>query len=575
MTHGNGMRKIAAAAAALALGAPAWGGGAKDTAAAATPATVDRSDFTAPGQYPIVKKDATISVMTAQIDAQYENYDTNWMTGFMEKKTGVHVNWVVAPGQQYKEQVNLALASGDKIDFVVGGENAATNFTATEILKYANQGLLLPLQDYIETDSVWFKKRLAEYQGWREVITLPDGNIYVVPSANECYHCMYYGKLWVNLEFLKNLNIGVPTNLDQFHDMLAAFKAGDANGNGDPNDEIPMMGAIDNQGSRVDTFLMSSFVYDDGQDRVFLKNGKVTAAYVEPEFQDGLRYLHQLYAEGLLARDSFTATRSTRAQINSAKYESVIGVIPNIHHGNLGSRESGQPFRWIEYEPIAPLKGPKGVQLTRYDYYNKFRVSGGGFVPVTSRNPALVIRWLDWLLSDDGTMTLMFGDKGMGWTDADPGATGPDGRPATYKLISMERTNPYYGNASWGGIFPNFRTEAFRLAQQVPEDMRNPAIDGSERLLYVKSKENYAPYGQRIENLLPPLYYDAANVSDIAMLTTNINTYVEESIAKFVVGDLNLDADWPKFQAELKNLGVDRYLGIIQQSYDKSAFARR
>jgi putative aldouronate transport system substrate-binding protein len=551
----------------------AWGSGSRAAPSTAGTVTVDRSNFNAVGAFPVVKQKATINVMYALTSAEI-NPDTNWMTKFMEEKTGVHVNWITVPGEQYKEKVNLALASGDQIDFVVGGEHNWTNFTATEILKYASQDLILPIQDYIEQDSVWFKQRLSAYDGWRDVITLPNGNIYVTPSANECYHCMYYGKLWVNQEFLKNLNLAIPTTPAEFHDMLVAFKNQDANGNGDPNDEIPMMGAIDSFGSRVDTFLMSAFIYDDGDNRLLIENGKVTAAYTQPQFQEGLRYLHQLYTEGLISRESFTASRDTRQKLNSAKYESIIGVIPNIHHGNMGSRESDQPARWIDYEPITPLKGPNGTQVTRFDYYAKFRVSGGGFIPATCKNPALVIRWLDWLLSDEGTMMLMFGDKGMGWTDADTGATGPSGLKATYNLISMPRTDPYYGNASWGAVFPNFRTEAFRLAQQVPEDMRDPEGTGSERLLYVKSRENYAPYAQTINKLVPPLYYSTDDISEMAMLTTNINTYVEESIAKFIVGDLNVETGWTAFQNNLKNLGIDKYLSIIQKTYNASSFAK-
>jgi hypothetical protein len=43
-----------------------------------------------------------------------------------------------------------------------------------------------------------------------------------------------------------------------------------------------------------------------------------------------------------------------------------------------------------------------------------------------------------------------------------------------------------------------------------------------------------------------------------------------------IVGDLdpNRDADWNNFQSQLRNLGIDRYLRIIQTAYDASAFAK-
>jgi hypothetical protein len=43
-----------------------------------------------------------------------------------------------------------------------------------------------------------------------------------------------------------------------------------------------------------------------------------------------------------------------------------------------------------------------------------------------------------------------------------------------------------------------------------------------------------------------------------------------------VVDDLDpaRDADWNGFQTQLKNLGIDKYLQIIQKMYDASAFAK-
>jgi putative aldouronate transport system substrate-binding protein len=356
--------------------------------------------------------------------------------------------------------------------------------------------------------------------------------------------------------------------------MLLAFKTKDANGNGVPNDEIPLMGAFDTYGSKVDTFLLSAFVYTDGENRLSLDNKKVTADFMQNEFQEGLRYLNQLYSEDLLARDSFTATRPVRQQLNSSKYESIIGAMPNIHHGNLGSREASQPVRWIDYEAIAPLKGPKGLQVTRYNYYGRLSAVNG-FVPVTSKNPALVVRWLDWFGSEEGTRMAIFGEKGRGWTDADAGSLGLDGRPATWKEIVVSQSDPYFRNASWGQTYPTIRNEQFRLSQQAVADPRAPDGSGVERFLYDFSKRNYAPYGLAVEKQLPPLYYSNEDAEEMALLQTNVNTYVDESIAKFVIGELNIDRDWNTFQTNLKNLGIDRYLSILQKTFDASAFAKK
>jgi putative aldouronate transport system substrate-binding protein len=551
-----------------------WGGGQSSTAGSGV--TADRSNFNPLGTFPIVKTKESINIM-AMTDSAELNYDTNWMTKYYEDKTNVHVNWITAPVEQFKERVNLSLASGEILDLIVAGGSSPTSFSQTEVLRLAEQGLILPVQDLIETDTLYFKQRLNEVEGWKQVITLPNGNIYTTPCLMGDYHTYYYGKMWVNKEFLKNVNMKIPTTIDEFHAMLTAFKNQDANGNGDPNDEIPLMGAIDNYGSRIDTFLMSAYVYDDGENRLYIDNGKIVAAYTTPEFQEGLRTLNQWFREGLISKETFTASRNDRSQINSAKYESIIGAIPNFHH-RFGSRETGQPARWIDYEPIAPLKGPRGLQVTRYDHYFKFQTTNpAGFIPSTSRNPALIMRWLDWFMTEEGTLTVWLGGKGVGRDDPDPGAIGAGGGPATYKSLIMEPGDPYYNNVSWGQRFPHFRDENIYFGWQKAAaggDMLNPDGSGLELFLIQKTRENYAPYGQAVEKLIPPLYY-SGNGTEIAMLTTNINTYVEESIAKFIVGDLNIDRDWTTFQNNLKNLGLDQYLQIIQNSYDSSAFAKK
>lgn len=547
-------------------------GACRRSGAAAGGTVIDRSNFTELGTFPIVKETETITVMTYDNTATF-NGETNWFTGYYEDKTNVRVKWIVIPHEQFKERVNLALASGDKIDVIISGENSQANFTASEYMKLAEQQVILPIQDLIESDTVYLKQRLAEREGWRELVTLPDGNIYYLPSINDFTHGRYYGKMYVNREFLKNVNMGIPATTGEFREMLLAFKNRDANGNGDPNDEIPFMGAVDNFGCRVDTFLMSAFVYDDGENRLYLDKGVVTAAFTRDEFREGLRYLHGLFRDGLIAKDSFTASRNDRAKLNSVKYESVIGAMPNMHTGNLGTRELHQPVRWIDYESIAPLEGPAGLRVARYDPYNGY--TSAGVIPAMCRNPALVMRWLDWFMSEEGTTMVTYGQKGVGWADADPGATGPAGTPARIQVMVLPPDHQYYGNFTWGAKFPNYRSNAFRNAIQEAPDPRAADGSGRERYHEMNVREMYEPYAQQVEHIIPPLYYSPEHSLEMTTLLTNINTYVNESIAKFIVGDMNIETGWAAFQNNLKNLGLERYLKIVQETYDHSAVAKK
>lgn len=540
-------------------------------------ASVDRSNFNPLGTYPLVKNKETITILVPSSGLE-ANADEMQPIPWYEEKTNVHVIWQYAPEPQFKERVNLVLASGEKFDLVVGNPWGATGFTQSEFLRLATQRLIVPIGDYFETDSVNIKKNLDSVEGFREAMTLPDGKIYGLPDLEECLHCAYYGKMWINKIFLKNVGITkYPETLEEFKAMLVAFRDKDANGNGDPNDEIPFLGTASpgSYSSRVDTYLMTAFVYDDGLDRLYLDNRKVTAAFQQPAFRDGLKYLNDLYKEGLISRDSFSITDDQRFRINSQKYESIIGAIPAAHQFGPGSREADEPVRWIDYEPIPPLKGPFG-QVTRYDPYLKFRVlQSGRMVPSTSKNPALIVRWLDYFHTWEGTLSTQFGLKGTGWDDADPNSIGAGGIKAEFKNYTLKEGDPWYNKNSWPLNLPSFRRASFWATWQQSSDPLAPDGSGAQAYLYQTTEKNYQPYGNA-SYAIPPLWYSPESASEMALFTTNINTYVEESIAKFIVGDLdpNRDADWNNFQSQLKNLGIDRYLQIIQDTYNTSAFAK-
>jgi putative aldouronate transport system substrate-binding protein len=368
--------------------------------------------------------------------------------------------------------------------------------------------------------------------------------------------------------------------------MLIAFRDRDANGNGDPSDEIPFAAAPGSYTSKIDTFLMGAFVYDDGENRLYLENGTVVAAFQKPEFREGLRYLNDLYRERLIHPDSFSMDGATRNKLNSQKYESVIGAITTGTHSSAGSREAGEPVRWIDYELIAPVKGPQGVQLTRYDPFYKMNnnMLSATLIPSTSRNPALIIRWFDYFHTNEGTLLSASGPKGLYWDDADPGTIGNDGTPALIKVLSPtwaaddpeNPSNKWPGGTSWEQVMPMYRPAATWGKQQA-QDIADPQGRGLEAFLYQRTATNYQPYGLPEEAILPPLWYSADDMSDLAMLRTNINTFVDENIAKFVIGssNINSDAEWNNFQTQLKNIGIDRYLQIIQRTYNSSAFAKK
>ena len=83
-----------------------------------------------------------------------------------------------------------------------------------------------------------------------------------MPGVNECYHCTIPTKFWINQTWLDNLGLKAPATLDELYDVLVAFRDQDADGNGDPSDEIPLAGDYaDGWYTNPEMLVMNAFTY--------------------------------------------------------------------------------------------------------------------------------------------------------------------------------------------------------------------------------------------------------------------------------------------------------------------------
>jgi putative aldouronate transport system substrate-binding protein len=522
-------------------------------------------ELTAPGTFPIVTDEVTITLLTYATATQ--DMEANWLTQHLQEMMNIRIDWELAPTEAFKERMNLVFASGEFPDLVIASGNSLTDLQRAEAMRLIQQGVKRPLDDLIDTQSVWYRQRLAEDPEFEQAVTAPDGSIYHLAGRSSCYHCLYGQKMWINKVWLDNLGLDVPTSIDEFHEVLRAFKHEDANLTGDASDQWPL--ATSNAGAwvEIDGFLMSAFQFTDLNQwdvkRLYVDDGVVKAAFMEPGYQEGLRYLRRLWEEELIYPDSFVQDRTTLTQINQGGAAAVFGVIPGMHHGYL-SPGTGPDVRWREYVAIPPLDGPAGRQ-TPYYVANMIE-AGSDFIPAGARFPEVAFRMMDWLYSEEGEMAGSLGQKGVAWRDPEPGELGINTQPALFTPLQVPEDNPYYQNMTWGNRSTTYSTiHSWRAADQ---DWMQENPMAAERFLWHFSKEAYEPYAVPFEKMMKPLWYPAEHVSELAQINATLQEYVYESVVRFITGDLDIDADWNRFQTELRNIGAERFLEITQQAYD-------
>lgn len=505
-------------------------------------------NITPAGEFPIAKEKVTLKVMVAS-NPQVEDFTTNEFTKYLEEKTNIHIEWEVVPEKSAAEKLNLVLAGGDLPDVIMMGVSSAQQMI------FGSQGVFLPLNDLIDKYGKETKRMFEEMPVVRETITAPDGNIYAMPSPNECYHCSLANKLWIYKPWLDKLGLDIPTTTDEFYEVLKAFKNEDPNGNGNA-DEVPFSGSPNAWYAQVDAFLMNSFIYNPGGDRLYLVDGKVDVPYNKPEWREGLQYLHMLYNEGLLDPQALTQDSNQLKQLGENPDIPILGATSGGHMGVM-TEFYGSSGRWLEYVTVPPLKGPDGVQQATFRPY---QVGAGNFVITkATKHPEAAFRLADALYDEEMTLRTTLGRPGVEWDWAEKGELGINGKPAIWKMISD------YGqvqNVHWNQTGPSFRTSDFRLGEVANPD--KPLED----MLYKETKQNYEPYKVDMERVLPPLFFNNEQASELADLAKTINDHVEEMMARFITGDASLEKDWDGYVKNLENMNLPRFLEINQEAYD-------
>jgi len=524
-------------------------------------------ELNALGTFPIVNQQVPISILT--FDRGTASYNDNWLVQHLEEKYNVDFVFETAPPERFKEKMNLMFASGDWTDMVQPGGHGLTMLSKPELMKLIEQDVFMPLDDLIEEHMPNYYRQLKSVPGFRESITAPDGHIYGLENVGACYHCVHMQKLWINHTWLDRLGLDVPQDVDEFYEVLKAFKREDANGNGDPNDEWPLSTAKAGGYVEIDGFLMCpfQFTFVDSQKRIYVDNGKIKASFMQPGYREGLKYLRKLWTEELIYPDSFTQDVTTNVNINQSGPVAVFGAIPGGHHGFISAGSGGPEVRWREYIALPPLDGPAGRQTpTKKGFYAGFRM-----ITAKARYPEVIARAMDWGYTDEGAVVNWFGKEGVSWRRPEEGALDVSGEPALVEQLEVPEDDPYYGNYSGSKLFP--ANNVF-FTQATPQDYMIDAPGVAERFLWVMTKQNYEPYAVSLDKMLPQLWIPEEDTTEIAQIYATFNEFVYESVVRFVTGDLDIDTEWQWFQNELKKIGVERYLEIQQTAYDKSEWAK-
>lgn len=505
----------------------------QDPAPSTGEATASAANFNPTG-YPVVNEPIKLNAVTLVTPTNGDFNSMEILTS-IDEKTGVDVVYEGIASNVWPEKKNLIFASTDLPDIFMGG-----GLSDSDIIKYSQQGLLLPLDELINQYAPNVKKMLDENPKVEKALRSPDGKIYTLPYFDQFLPENIPDNLYLNKSWLDTLGLEVPKTTDEFYEVLKAFKTQDPNGNGQA-DEIPFTYRAD-QAFTGELSLFGAFGALDNREHLMITDGKVNFGPALDGYKDGINWFNKLYTENLIDAEVFTQDQSQYVA-KGKNEETIVGAFVIYSDENYIGAEKA----YNDYVALEPLKGPNGDQLwNRYD--NNLQVDK---FALTSANehPEATMRWIDEFFNDEISLQTHWGSIGSNLEkqgDQYSFQTPPDG-------MSIDEYR--FKNAP-GPNAPGIMTPAMY-------DSLEFAMDKQRKI------ERYAIYDPFAnKEPLPRIRFGEAEAQEVAILFSDLDSYVKEMKAKWISGERDVNADWDDYLAQLEKMKVDRYVEIYQGGYD-------
>ncbi len=457
--------------------------------------------------------------------------DTPFWSSWQEQ-TGITLEFVQI------QDFSLLMASGDYPDII------CTNFSgyAGGVDGAIKDGIILPINDYLDTYASDYKARLDSNEEWAKGAVTPLGNYagFYHLRTNDPGVSNSYG-LVIRQDWLDDLGLEVPTTADEFVEVLRAFR--DEKGATSPlTGDAGIIASMGNYGLATSPFGLVNTSY-------YQIDGTVHFGAAEPEYKDYLAWMNSLYEEGLMDRNFNTLDSATN---NSNILNGTSGVTAGYAGGGIGA--------WIPTgqaeDPEYNLSGMSSLVANKGDtpMYNQRQMSVPGTmaaITTSCENVEAAVQFLNYGYTEAGNLLMQYGTEGVSYemVDGAPHYTdevlhNPDGYPfaqavGLYAYVSDH--GPYIQG-------PDFCTQSY-------SDAQNAAL---EAWTVSDVDQYYIP---------DALSIGADEADEYTSIKSEVDTYVSENRILFITGERSLD-EFDDYLNTLKDLGVDRMIEIYQNAYD-------
>lgn len=496
-------------------------------------ASLALADLAYDGNAPVSAEKVTITALGTNGASLINDFDN--MTWWKEvlKKANVDLQLEIIDPSSYQDVIKPRLAAGVDLPELVmlGGTDGD--------MSYINSGLFIDLKEYYDKYGFNYNKQFEKNKNLKAEITTPDGGMYYLPyiyTTESNMRC-----LMLNMQYLKALGMNADEikTMDDYYNYLKSVKENDVNGNGDPNDEVPLFmrsGQIQLWGMYwgLDLADAGGFSVD--------KDGKVICGYIDDRYKEFLTWANKLYTEGLLYNEYATANYDMQtALFSNNQIGSLIHFISNCTGYSLAIDPS---YKFNESEPIVmPIIPPEGAYGDK-PAYGRDVLGGFHGITTTCEKPDVVFAFCDYLQSEEVGIQTWYGTEGVDYNLVDGEYVFTD--------LYLDNKDDYRGKSGYNcSVLPSYQLDYMSKECDAVRDMARKLSD------YVVNPSVTFSFKFPEENEVINTY------------SADLKTYFDENMAAFIMGTRSLD-EWDDYVASVKAMGVDDVIAVHQASVDRA-----
>ena len=483
--------------------------------------------------------------------------DPNKRTIFkrLQEKTNVEIKWTAIQGDQWAYKITLNMSDPNKLtDFVF-----TAGFSDSNLLKYADYGAIIPLEEYIDAYMPNLKSVFDKYPEYRTMCTDVNGHIWSLPwieqLGSEKTAIQTIGNMsFINKKWLDFLNLEIPETVDEFEQVLIAFRdhASELQEEFGIDGSIIPMSCIVNNGDQDPAILINGFgegYGDADKDRhiAVTDDKKVICSATQEGYKKGIQWLHKLYEQKLIDPEAFTQEWSTYvSKGKSGRY----GVCFSWDVANIDNLKD-----WV---PLPVLTADTTNLTPQNSSFTSGFDRGRCVVTSVAENPALVCAWLDQMYDP-------LQSPQNNW-----GTYGEDDEFDIFEMSENEDGEPMLKHAPLGDASPVEVREAEAVGGPLAilDEYYGKYVtcpdDAQYRLDWIK---DYFTPDMHTKYVYPNVFMSREDTETLSNLQADIQKTINAKKSDWIMNGFD-DADWDKYLKSLDAYGLNEYLELFQKYLD-------